>query len=104
MNNFDRGMIKWLPFNSVVNTKEMIKSIEKEKNKHTKPDLSEEQINILEKKIYEAWFENSLITVIYYENGQYLKINSKIKKIDSTYHKIYFNVKTIIFEQIINIF
>lgn len=39
----DRGMIKWMPFNSVVSSKEIINSILKNKSKISMPILSEEQ-------------------------------------------------------------
>ena len=29
----DRGMIKWMPFNSVINSKYLVSEIEKEKSK-----------------------------------------------------------------------
>ena len=37
----DRGMIKWMPFNSVVSSKEIINSILKDKSKISMPILSE---------------------------------------------------------------
>ena len=38
-----------------------------------------------------------------YENGNINLINSYIKKIDFTYHKIYFENKTILFDQIVSL-
>ena len=72
----DRGMIKWMPFNSVVSSKEIINSILKNKSK---------------------------INISYYQNGNINLINSYIKKIDFTYHKIYFENKTILFDQIVSL-
>ena len=42
MNN-DRGMIKWLPFNSLVNNKEVLYSIVHEKERKEKPVLSPDE-------------------------------------------------------------
>ena len=72
----DRGMIKWMPFNSVVSSKEIINSILKDKSK---------------------------INISYYQKGNINLINSYIKKIDFTYHKIYFENKTILFDQIVSL-
>ena len=41
--NKDRGIIKWLPFESLVSSKQVIDSILHEKNKIKKPILSLEQ-------------------------------------------------------------
>lgn len=99
----DRGMIKWMPFNSVVSSKEVISSILKEKNKINMPILSEDQKNINEKKLLIAYYSKSKINISYYQNGTINLINSYIKKIDFTYHKIYFENKTILFDQIVSL-
>ena len=43
--NKDRGMIKWMPFNSVVSNKEILYSLIKEKEKKTKQHIREEEKN-----------------------------------------------------------
>ena len=99
----DRGIIKWMPFNSVVSGKELVNSILKEKSKISMPMLSEEQKNIIEKKVILSFYTNTKINLTYYQNGKMLTIKSCVKKIDSTYHKIYFENKVILFDQIIQI-
>ena len=47
MNNFDRGMIKWQPFNSVYSSKKMMNSILKEKSKKEMPILSSDEIRTI---------------------------------------------------------
>ncbi len=99
----DRGMIKWVPFNSVVSNKEILSSILKEKNKISMPILSEEQKNINEQKLLIAYYSKSKINIKYYQNGEFNFTNSYIKKIDFIYHKIYFDNKTILFDQIVSL-
>lgn len=101
-NTIDRGMIKWAPFNSVVNSKEIVNQILKEKSKITIPKISEEQKNNNEQNIINAYYENIKIKIEYFYAGRILKINDYIKKIDFTFNKIYFNNKIILFDQIIN--
>ena len=55
----DRGMIKWMPFNSVVSSKEIINSILKDKSKISMPILSEEQKNVNEQKLLIAYYSKS---------------------------------------------
>ena len=50
----DRGMIKWQPFNSCFNTQDIIEDIskKKEREKIQFPTLSEDQLGVLEDKIF----------------------------------------------------
>ena len=103
MHNVERGIIKWAPFNSVVSGNEMLNSIVKEKNKIAMPTLSDEQKEVIEKKLILALYSQNIVNIYYFQNGKILNIKSNIKKIDSTYHKIYFQNKVILIEQIIEI-
>lgn len=84
----DRGMIKWAPFNSVINSKYLVSEIEKENSKIKKPILSDEQINNIEKIIKEAKINNDMVSLTIYHSGFTNKITGKIIKIDNTSQKI----------------
>ena len=104
MPRYDRGMIKWLPFDSVASGKKMIRDILEEKSEISIPILSNEQKEVLEEKLLLAYYAKSLITVEYFCAGHIYSLKNVIKKIDFTNHKIYFNNKVLFFNQIINIF
>lgn len=99
----DRGMIKWQPFNSVISGKTIIESIQKEKSKLKKPIMSEEEINYLEKNIIDAYFMKENVNITYFQDGEILQVNGKIKKIDQIYKLVYLDYKKLLFSQIINI-
>ena len=100
--NTDRGIIKWLPFNSVVDSKTIIKNIEKEKKKETKIQLTEEQIEMIEKDLVESLHNQSQILILYYKKGIYYKKKSIISKIDQSNKKItLIDHSSLYFEQII---
>lgn len=102
--NSDRGMIKWQPFNSVINNKVMINSILKEKEKIRKPELSNEEIEILEDRIIDSYYTHSNILITYYQDGYLLKTIGQIIKIDPIYKKVYLdNHKILLFKQIMEI-
>ena len=103
MNKFDRGMVKWQPFNSVINSKDVINSLLQEKEKCAKPILSSDEINLIEKKIIDALYCQNKITIHYYKNGIIKCITSKIKKIDYITKIIYLNNLKLYFNQIISI-
>lgn len=101
---FDRGMIKWQPFDSVISGKLIVDSINQEKKKINKPILSEEEILNIENKIIDAFYCKYEITINYYTNGYVKSIKGKIKKIDHVTKMIYLNNITLLFNQIISIY
>lgn len=102
--NKDRGIIKWLPFESLTPNKKVIDTILYEKNKVKKPILSLEQQQEMEEKIIEAFYEQIEITLKIYINGYIKTIISPILEIDYTYKKIILKNKDIIlFKQIVEV-
>lgn len=102
--NKDRGIIKWAPFNSLINGKYIVNSLLIEKNKVIKPIISEEEQKILEEKIIEAYYCQNVVIITYYKEGFLNKTKTKIKKIDSIYKTIYLtNNLKLLFKQILNI-
>lgn len=100
----DRKMLKWLPFNSIINSKYLIKSIESEKYKINKPILSDEQINNNEKLIIEAMNNKICLEFKIYEAGYIKKLTGTIIKISPESKKIYLNNnKYLYFSNIISV-
>lgn len=100
----DRGMIKWAPFNSVINSNYLVKEILKEKNKINKPILSDEQIEQLEKLIKESMINQTNLNFIIYQKGLTYNLSGIVIKVDSIKQKIYLdNHKYLYFCEIIQI-
>lgn len=100
----DRGFIKWQPFDSVTSSKAMVKKLLIEKSKVDKPVMSDEQKEVIENKIMDAFYANMAVNVVYYRNGFMINTKNKIKKIDSIYKRIYLDNGLILyFNQIINV-
>ncbi len=68
----DRGMIKWLPFDSLTSSKEMVSRILERKNYKTKPAMSEEQMLEIQEKLWEGYHNQMNLNIWYYYRGQYL--------------------------------
>lgn len=101
--NFDRGFIKWQPFNSVVPNKEVLNNIKKQEH-ISKPTLFPEEIEKLNKELMDAYYSHNLIKLTIYEENKIKKYESTITKINSSNNTIHLkNNKTIYFSQIINI-
>ena len=102
--NKDRGMIKWMPFNSLMNGRIIVNNLLDEKSKIKMPILSEGEIGEIENNIINAYYTQNKIIITYYKNGYLLKTKSLIKKIDYTRKIIYLdNNINLLFRQITNI-
>ena len=100
----DRGMKKWLPFDSLTDTNKMKHEISKKKIKIEKPILSEDQLNLIEEKILEAYFNKDVIKIYYYFNNNIIIRQEKIKSIDNNKKQIILSDNTkILFKQITNV-
>lgn len=101
--NKDRGMIKCIPFNSVVSNKEVLMSIMKEKAKVNKPIMSDDEKSIIEEAIIDAFYMQNKVNITYYKNGYTYEYNGTIKKIDSSNKLIYLTNCRLLFNQIIKV-
>lgn len=101
--NKNRDMVKWLPFNSLINNKTVVEKVLKEKAKTKMPVLSEDEIKDLEDKILNAYYKKEPVKITYYKNGYFYEEISEIKKIDSSNKLIYLNNTKLIFNQIVGV-
>lgn len=99
----DRGMIKWAPFNSVVNSKYIVEAIIIEKSKIRKPILSDEQIAEIEDNILESFINQIPLSFKIYQGGFIKEIKGTVVKIDSVKTRIFLdNHKYLYFREIIS--
>ena len=99
----DRGFIKWQPFNSVISNKVILNN--SKQKRLLKPELFPEEIAIINENLINAYYDKSIVTIIYFENNLFKKIKTIIKEINPTYKTIKLgNGKTIAFNQIIKLF
>ena len=100
----DRGMKKWLPFDSLTNTNKMKHELSKKKSRIEMPILSEDQLEKIESIIKEAYFNKDYIIIYYYINGTILNKKIKIKSIDYNKKQIILSDNTnIYYKQIVNV-
>lgn len=100
----DRKMIKWQPFNSLMNSKQVVKEIMQDKGKIAMPILSDDQLSILEEKIILAYESGMKVNIKYYKNGYLYLINTNVKSIDKTNRKVFIkNNQYLYFNTIVDI-
>ena len=100
----DRGMIKWQPFDSLTNTRKLKHELQLKKVKVEMPILSDDQLNVIEENIKEAYFNKNYVNIKYYLNGAILKKKAKIKSINYNSKYIRLSDNTLIYyKQIISV-
>lgn len=99
-----RNQIKWAPFNSVMNTKKELINISKNKEKISRPTLSDDQLSYFNILIYDSLNSNIKLRFSIYFNGFIYKKESTVIKIDSLNKIIYLdNNDRIFIDNIIDI-
>lgn len=97
------NIVSILSFNSLVSNKDVMKSLILEKNKISKPIISEEDSKTFEELIIEAYYMHNKVLISYYKNGYIYKTTSYIKKIDKVQKLIYLENIKLLFNQITSI-
>ncbi len=101
--NYDRGIIKWQPFNSLFNASVIINDINIEKSKEKCPILSEDQLENIEEAIKDAYLLKQDVDIKYYYDGNIIERLGKINYLDMQNKNICLSNKIIYFKQILNI-
>jgi len=100
----DRGIIKWQPFNSCFSVTDIINEIKETRNKEKLPILSEDQLNLIEEKVKDAYNLKLYINICFFYEGNIKTTNGIIEKINIYQKKICLNNKYIYFKQILKIY
>lgn len=99
----DRGYIKWAPFDSVISSKKVINDLMIQKRKISKPILSQDQIDYLNYKIFEAYTNHIKVNLLIYKNENIIKLIGYVNNINVSKKYITFNKTHIFFNQILKI-
>ena len=99
----DRGFIKWQPFNSVINSKDILKKLDS-KNNILKPTLFPEELQLINDALKDAYYSQSEVTLTFYETNTIHSLKTTIKEIYPNFNTLKLaNNKIITFNQIIKI-
>ncbi len=103
--NMSRNVAKWQPFNAVISGDIMIKDVLNRKYIVKKPVLSDDQIKLLEVKIFNSFANQEYITIKFYRNGKLFLKNGIVTSIDTINQKVFIdNCYSVFFTQIIEIY
>lgn len=97
-----RGMIKWKPFNTLLNNRDINKII-MIRNKVEKPIIMEDRITEIDNLLKVAINENKEIRVKYFDKGELKYINGNIRNINTIEKYILINSIRIYFKNLIRV-
>lgn len=97
-----RGMIKWKPFNTLLNNRD-INEIIMIRNKVEKPIIMEDRITEIDNLLKVAINENKEIRVKYFDKGELKYINGNIRNINTIEKYILINSIRIYFKNLIKV-
>ena len=82
MNSGERGGVKYQPFDALRGFKEAILNADYEHGKRKMPELSEDQAELINKKLIESLNRKSEIEITYYKDGYFYKHKGILKRVD----------------------
>ena len=85
----DRKMMKWMPFNALLEQSDYLKELFYGKTRKEMPILSPDQEADLNYKLETAYLFNSHILVSYFQDGDILEVEGTITRSD-LFHKLIF--------------
>lgn len=78
----DRKMIKWQPFDSVMNSRSVVNELSYQKEEINMPVLSEEQLYEIQNNLLIGFECNVCVTIKFVKNNHICSVKDKIFKID----------------------
>ncbi len=99
----DRKMMKWMPFNALLEQSDYLKELLNGKTRKEMPVLSPDQEADLNYKLEIANLFNSLILVSYFDEGDILEVEGRITRTDQFNKLVYINELAVSAYKITNI-
>ena len=99
----DRKMMKWMPFNALLEQGDYINDLLHGRKRQTMPVLSEDQLSELNYQLEEAYLFNYEIEVSYFEHHKIRKVTGSIIRTDMYNKLIFIGEKSVSALQITNI-
>lgn len=90
MKTIERGMKKWVAFQSITAQYDGIKKILHNQKKVPRPVIDEDKIENINRILVEAYNLKLEIAITYYSDGFYKKCNGRMKNISTVYRCVEF--------------
>lgn len=100
----NRSDIRWAPFDSLLQSKSLLHELSEKRKIISKPTLSLDELEVLEKDILMAFHTKSVIEIEYFYEGKIYKKQGILSSICKNSFKVYFRDSTsLYFDQILKV-
>ncbi len=99
--NEDRGMMKWAPYQSLVDQATSLAFMRRKKNRVERPLVANDQAEEINEILIHYAHEN--VRARYWEDGYLYDVDGKISKIDAIYRFLVLEGKKILFKNLIRL-
>lgn len=97
----DRGMVKWMPYQSLVEQSSFLTRMRYEKNKRPRPHISSDRAREINEIL--VTYEGEEVAARYYHDGYLYDLIGTITKIDALYRRLWINGILIPFPDLIDL-
>ena len=101
MNQDSRGMVKWLPYQSLTPQASILAEMRYEKNKRPRPHIASDRAEEINEIL--VHYASEEVKAQYWEDGYLKDLLGVIKKIDATFRYLILNGKRIDFVNLIDL-
>ncbi len=99
--NYDRGMMKWAPYQSLVEQGKYLAEMLEKKSRIPKPSISSDRAEEINWIL--THYQNELLRAEYWESGHLFKLEGTIRKINVDERRLYIGGKSIEFRNLIQL-
>ncbi|MCF7926023.1 MAG: YolD-like family protein [Candidatus Izimaplasma sp.] len=99
----DRKMMKWMPFNALLEHGEYLQDLLQKKHQQQKPVILEDHYQELNYKLEEAYLTQTPIKLTLFSDQQYQTVQGTISQIDVSNKLLFLNNQQVVAQQIVDI-
>ncbi len=101
MTTSDRGMMKWAPYQSLIEQGKYLTELRERRSRVPRPLISSDRAEEINYVLLH--YENGPVKTKYWRDGHIYEFIDKIKKIDETGKKLFFSTRSIDFKDILDL-
>ena len=97
----DRGMMKWAPYQSLIEQGKYLAELRERRSRVPRPLISSDRAEEINEVLVN--YESGPVKARYWKDGHIYEFVDDIKKIDGTGRKLYFSTRSVAFKDLLNL-
>ena len=97
----DRGMMKWAPYQSLIEQGKYLAELRERRSRVPRPLISSDRAEEINEVLVN--YESGPVKARYWKDGHIYEFVDDIKKIDGTDKRLYFSTRSVAFKDLLNL-